>query len=83
MKPVNKFVFIEPIMEEKVGGLYIPIQNNLPYKKGIVLRPSDQVTQVSAGDKVVYFKRNIACEKIERDGKFYDLVNEEALMYIE
>jgi co-chaperonin GroES (HSP10) len=82
MRPVNKYILVEPIAEERKGSVYIPISNSLPYKKGSVISVSDIVKQTKAGDIVTYFRRGIACEKIDVEGKFYDLVSEDSLMYI-
>lgn len=83
MKPVNKFILVEPITEEKKGSVFIPISNNLPYKRGAVISVSDNVNQVKPGDHVTYFRRGIAAEKIDLNNKFYDLIPEEILMYID
>lgn len=82
MKPVNKFILVEPISEEKKGSVFIPLSNNLPYKKGTVNSVSDLIKQTKVGDVVTYFRRGIASEKIEIGGKFYDLISEDSLMMI-
>lgn len=82
MKPVNRYLLVEPITEEKKGSVFLPINNNLPYKKAIVISTSDLVKQVKPGDKVTYFRRGVAAEKIDVGNKFYDLIPEEVLMYI-
>lgn len=82
MKPVNKFILVEPISEEKKGSVFIPISNNLPYKKATVISTSDLIKQVKAGDVVTYFRRGIASEKIDVGGKYLDLISEDSLMYI-
>jgi co-chaperonin GroES (HSP10) len=82
MKPVNKYILVEPVSEEKKGSVFIPISNNMPYKKGLVISVSDVVKQVKSGDMITYFKRGIASEKIEVSGKYYDLITEDSLMYI-
>lgn len=83
MKPVNKFILVEPVYEEKKGSVFIPISNSLPYKRGVVTSVSDIVKQVKIGDNVTYFRKGIASEKIELWGKYYDLITEDSLMYID
>lgn len=82
MKPVNKYILVEPITEEKKGSVFLPVSNNSPYKKATVVSVSDNVTQVKTGDMVAYFRRGIAAERIDYDGKYYDLIPEELLLYI-
>lgn len=82
MKPVNRYILVDPITEEKKGSVFIPISNNQPYKKAVVIAVSDNVKQVKPGDRVAYFRRGIAAEKVDFDGKNYDLIPEEILMYV-
>lgn len=83
MKPVNKYLLVEPITEEKKGSVFIPLSNNLPYKSGVVISVSDNVREVKPGDRVTYFRRGIAADKIDINNKFHDLITEETLMYID
>ena len=82
MEPLNKFILIMPhANEEKRGAIYLPINQNLNYKRGTVLCTSKSIDQVAAGDTVLYYKRAIASENVTVDGKDgYDLIREDGLM---
>lgn len=81
IKPVNKYILVEPISVEKKGSMFIPIANALPYKKGLVKAISDQVTQCKIGDTVVFMKRIVA--EVEENKVEHFFISEESLMYIE
>lgn len=83
MKPVNRYILVEPITEEKKGSVFLPVSNNIPYKKGIVVAVSDNVRQVKPGDSIAYFRRGIAAEKVDTGSKSCDLIPEDVLMYID
>lgn len=81
IKPVNKFILVEHISEEKKGSVFIPIANTLPYKKGIVKASSVNATQCKVGDQVAYLKRVVA--EVDVDGKRHEFINEDSLIYID
>jgi co-chaperonin GroES (HSP10) len=82
IKPVNKYILVNPLSEEKKGNVYLPINNSLPYKKGLVVAVSDKVTQVQVNDIVAYYKRGLAVEGLMAEDKIYDIINEDGLLFI-
>ena len=58
MKPIGKYIAIKPI-EEKVktsSGLVLSAQDvgDFRYRKGTVVAPGTEVTQIKAGDVIFY-----------------------------
>jgi co-chaperonin GroES (HSP10) len=60
MKPIGKYIAIEPISEEMKtsGGLVLSAQDaeGFRYKKGTVIAPGTEVTQIKSGDVIFYDK---------------------------
>ena len=58
MKPIGKYIASEPIAEEikTSGGLVLSAQDvgDFRYRKGTVVAPGTEVTQIKAGDVIFY-----------------------------
>lgn len=58
MKPIGKYIAIEPIAEEikTSSGLVLSPQDvgDFRYRKGTVVAPGTEVTQIKAGDVIFY-----------------------------
>jgi co-chaperonin GroES (HSP10) len=58
MKPIGKYIAIEPIAEEikTSSGLVLSAQDvgDFRYRKGTVVAPGTEVTQIKAGDVIFY-----------------------------
>jgi co-chaperonin GroES (HSP10) len=58
MKPIGKYIAIEPISEEvkTSGGLVLSAQDvgDFRYRKGTVICPGTEVTQIKSGDVIFY-----------------------------
>lgn len=58
MKPIGKYIAIEPISEEikTSGGLVLSPRDigDFRYRKGTVIAPGTEVTQIKAGDVIFY-----------------------------
>ncbi len=58
MKPIGKYIAIEPIAEEikPSGGLVLSAQDvvDFRYRTGTVIAPGTEVTQIKAGDVIFY-----------------------------
>ena len=83
---LNHYILIERLpMEDKTpSGLILPSTRKLPYLYGqIKMKDEDNVKSVTAGEKVYFFERGIAARDVKIDGNEYDLVREDALIYVE
>lgn len=60
MKPIGKYIAIEPMHEElkTSGGLVLSSQDidDFRYKKGTVITPGTEVSQIKSGDVIFYDK---------------------------
>tara|TARA_R110000824_G_scaffold28206_7_gene95081 strand:+ start:1999 stop:2256 length:258 start_codon:yes stop_codon:yes gene_type:complete len=60
MKPIGKYIAIDPISEKMKtsGGLVLSAQDveGFRYKKGTVIAPGTEVTQIKSGDVIFYDK---------------------------
>ena len=58
MKPIGKYIAIDPVAEEikTSGGLVLSAQDveDFRYRKGTVIAPGTEVTQIKAGDVIFY-----------------------------
>lgn len=82
---LNKLVLIKVLDQEKKtkSGIHIPIQNNLPYKKGVVVMiAKDCIQGLKTDDVTLYSGRTVQSANVPIDGVIYDMVREEGFMCV-
>lgn len=82
MEPLNKRVIVKEILEEKTdGGILLPIQQDLPYKKGKVVVAAKDTNSELAGLTIV-FNKFTPVEYTKKGEKFL-IVKEEDIYLID
>lgn len=80
MKPLNKFILIDPISQETAFFETAAAMDNRAYHQGIVFSKSDEVLSIADGDRVLFNKHNGYEQRL--NDKIYIIIEERGLVAI-
>jgi|TARA_R110000796_G_scaffold73490_1_gene165268 co-chaperonin GroES (HSP10) len=85
MKPIGKYILIEPTMEETEteSGILLTMQDNdeFRYRKATVVESGTEVTVINSGDTIYYDNR--AGYKMMLKNKQYSVIRESDVVVVE